>query len=91
MLVGVGRGESFVTEAGLSGGGEASSPNFASICFAYCLARPATSERGAADLQAAASAADLSNNRRLDDSWSGEENAMDCCRFCRPRFLKLLL
>ena len=48
-LVEVGRGESFATEAGLSGGGEASPRSFASMCFAYCLARPATSERGAAD------------------------------------------
>ena len=50
MLVDVGRGESFATEAGLSGGGEALPRIYASMCFAYCLARPATSERGAADL-----------------------------------------
>ena len=35
---------------GSAEGGEASPRSFASMCFAYCLARPATSERGAADL-----------------------------------------
>ena len=44
---------------GSAEGEEASPRCFASMCFAYCSARPATSERGAADLQAAASAADL--------------------------------
>ena len=34
---------------GSAEGGEASPRSFASMCFAYCLARPATSERGAAD------------------------------------------
>ena len=39
----------FAAEAGLSGGGEASPRSFASMCFAYCPALLATSERGAAD------------------------------------------
>ena len=34
---------------GSAEGGEASPGSFASMCFTYCLARPATSERGAAD------------------------------------------
>ena len=52
------QGTRFAAEAGASGGGG----GFVSeLCknLHYHLARPATSERGAADLQAAASAADL--------------------------------
>ena len=52
MLVNVGKGESSAAEAGLGrggGGSEASPRIYASIGFAYCPARPATSERGAAD------------------------------------------
>jgi hypothetical protein len=58
-LVDVGRGKSSAAEAVPAEGGEASLSGFsAGFCFIY-LARPATSERGAADLQAAASAAEL--------------------------------
>ena len=48
----------FAAEAGASGGGGGFTSELCKFLH-YRLARPATSERGAADLQAAASAADL--------------------------------
>ena len=56
MLV---NGEGLRQRRGSAEGGEASPPSHARF-FDNCLARPATSCFGAADLQAAASAADLS-------------------------------
>ena len=51
MLVNVGRGERFAAGVGSAEGGEASPPSFERN-FINNLARPATSERGAADLKA---------------------------------------
>jgi len=55
------RGKWSAEEAGVSGGGRLRLGAMQGS-FHYRLARPATSERGAAVLQAAASAADLSES-----------------------------
>ena len=51
MLVNVGKWERFAAEVGLSGGGGGFASDLC-IDFVMYLARPATSERGAADLKA---------------------------------------
>ena len=66
--VNVGQGKRFAAGVGPAEGGEASPRSYAEI-FHYRLARPATSERGAADLQAAASAADLHFRMTFFDSF----------------------
>ena len=58
MLVNVGQGERFAAGVGSAEGGRLRLRALKE--FYQCPARPATSERGAADLQANASAADLS-------------------------------
>ena len=51
MLVDVGRWQSLEASVGPAEGGEASPPSFAEVLsLHYCLARPATSERGTADI-----------------------------------------